>query len=71
MRFSVSWKAYCLRDDAERDAWRHHTDDLNYDAIVTRLVEDLRDRGRIAGEVEHDRELGLVLIDEYVRFPPN
>jgi hypothetical protein len=69
LRFSVSWKAYCLRDDAERDAWRHHTDDLNYDAIVARLVADLRDRGRIAGEVEHDRELGLVLIDEYVRFP--
>jgi hypothetical protein len=69
LRFSVSWKAYCLRDEPEREAWRHHTDDLTYDRIVTRLVEDLRDRGRVAGDVARDRELGLVMIDEYVRFP--
>lgn len=69
LRFSVSWKAYCLRDDAERDAWRDHTDDLDYERIVTRLVEDLRDRGRIVGDVARDRELGLLMIDEYVQFP--
>lgn len=69
LRFSVSWKAYCLRDEAERDAWQDHTDDLHYDAIVARLLDDLRGRGRIRGDVDHDRRLGLLLIDEYVRFP--
>ncbi|HSO96980.1 MAG TPA: hypothetical protein VLV81_13185 [Acidimicrobiia bacterium] len=69
LRFSVSWKAYCLRDEAERHAWQHHTDDLDYDTIVGRLLEDLRARGRVSGEVDQDRTLGLRLIDEYIRFP--
>jgi len=69
LRFSVSWKAYCLRDDDERASWLEHRDDLTTDRVVARLVEDLRDRGRVHGPVRPDRELGLLLIDEYVRFP--
>ena len=49
LRFSVSWKAYCFRDDAERDAWRAHADDLTVDAVVDRLVADLHERGRVRG----------------------
>ena len=45
LRFSVSWKAYCFADDAERDAWRDHADDLTLDAVVDRLVDDLRRAG--------------------------
>lgn len=70
LRFSVSWKAYCFADERERDAWRMHTDDLTIDDVVGRLVADLATRGRVPGpDVPRDRELGLVLIDEYVRFP--
>jgi hypothetical protein len=69
LRFSVSWKAYCFRDDDERDAWRTHRDDLDYDLILERLVADLRARGRVGDDVVPDRELGLTLIDEYVHFP--
>jgi hypothetical protein len=69
LRFSVSWKAYCFRDAHERDTWRDHLDDLTIDLIVDRLVEDLRARGRVSGDVARDAELGLLLIDEYVRFP--
>jgi hypothetical protein len=69
LRFSVSWKAYCFRDEAERDAWRDHADDLTVTTVVDRLVDDLRDRGRVEGDVARDSELGLLLIDEYVRFP--
>src|SRR4029079_12746853 len=50
LRFSVSWKAYCFRDEAERDAWRDHADDLTLDADVNRLVADLAERGR--GELD-------------------
>ena len=50
LRFSVSWKAYCFADEAERDAWREHTDDLSLDAILDTLVADLRARGRITGD---------------------
>jgi hypothetical protein len=69
LRFSVSWKAYCFADEAERAAWRDHTDDLTADAIVTRLVDDLVARDLVAPDVPIDRELGLRMIDEYVRYP--
>ncbi len=69
LRFSVSWKAYCFRDEAERDAWRSHTDDLSLDAILDVLVDDLTARGRARRDAPRDRELALTMIDEYVRFP--
>lgn len=69
LRFSVSWKAYCFADEAERAAWRDHTDDLTTDAIVARLVDDLVEREVVAPDVPIDRALGLRMIDEYVRYP--
>ena len=69
VRFSISWKAYCFADEAERRAWREHRDDLALDAILDRLVDDLRERGRIDGERPEPTSLALLLIDEYVRFP--
>jgi hypothetical protein len=68
LRFSVSWKAYCFAGEAERRAWREHLDDLHYDRIVARLVDDLRSRGREPERVPRS-ELGALMIDEYVRFP--
>ena len=71
LRYSVSWKAYCFADDAERAAWAAHTDDLSLEQILGRLVADLCERGRLAGQDHElaDAELGRLLIDEYVRFP--
>jgi hypothetical protein len=69
LRFSVSWKAYCFRDDAERDAWRAHADDLTVAVVVDRLVADLRERGRVHGEPARTPELGLLMIEEYIHFP--
>jgi hypothetical protein len=69
VRFSISWKAYCFADEAERRAWREHRDDLVLDRILDRLVEDLRTRGRVAGDRPDPTSLALLLIDEYVRFP--
>jgi hypothetical protein len=69
LRFSVSWKAYCFADAAERDAWREHRDDLSLEPVLDRLVDDLRARGRLSGERPAHTELALQLIDEYVRFP--
>jgi hypothetical protein len=70
IRFSISWKAYCFADEAERHAWREHRDDLALDGILARLVDDLRARGRLAGERPEPTELALLLIEEYIRFPP-
>ena len=69
LRFSVSWKAYCFADEHERDTWRDHRDDLTVDVILDRLVDDLRTRGRVVGDVTRDASLGQLLIDEYIRFP--
>jgi hypothetical protein len=69
LRFSVSWKAYCFRDAYERDTWREHRDDLTLDVILDRLIDDLRARDRVSGDVARDAALGQLLIDEYVAFP--
>jgi hypothetical protein len=69
LRFSISWKAYCFAHEAERDAWKSHTDDLDLDWIVGRLVDDLRARGRIDGDVPPHPDLALTIIDEYIKFP--
>jgi hypothetical protein len=70
LRFSVSWKAYCFADEAEREAWHRHSDDLSVDAVVDRLVDDLRSRGRIGGERPSDVALVETIIDEYIPYPP-
>ena len=71
LRLSISWKAYCFTDEAERDAWRANTDDLSLDVVLDALADDLVARGRLqaAGERPPDAEFGRLLIDEYVHFP--
>jgi hypothetical protein len=68
LRYSVSWKAYCFVDEAERDAWRAHSADLELTTVLDALVADLERRGH-TGVSASSRELGRLLIDEYVRFP--
>ena len=70
IRFSISWKAYCFADAKERCAWREHREDLVLERILDLLVEDLRARGRLEGERPDPTSLALMLIDEYVKFPP-
>ena len=69
LRFSISWKAYCFADDAERSAWQEHSDDLQLEVILERLVADLRTRGRLSGERPSSTDLALLIIDEYIKFP--
>ena len=69
IRFSVSWKAYCFADEAERDAWRTHADDLDLDVILAELVTDLRARGLLTVDELSERDLALLLIDTYEQFP--
>jgi hypothetical protein len=64
LRYSASWKAYCFADDAVRDAWSSHADDLTLDVILTRLLDDLG-----VDRPESDTELGKLLIDRYITFP--
>jgi hypothetical protein len=70
LRFSVSWKAYCYRDEDEERTVREHGDDLTRERVIETLVSDLRRRGRIEGAVPSDTELAVAIIDEYIVFPP-
>jgi hypothetical protein len=69
LRFSVSWKAYCFRDEAERRTWAEHRDDLALAAIVERLVADLRRQGVLGAVVPETEALARAIIDHYIRFP--
>jgi len=69
LRLSISWKAYCFADDAERQTWQQHSDDLALDTILDRLVDDLRARGRVRGDRPAPTDLALQIIDEYIKFP--
>jgi hypothetical protein len=69
LRFSVSWKAYCFRNEEERASWREHANDLTLDVILDALVDDLVARDACAPDVVRDAELGQLLIDTYIRFP--
>jgi len=67
VRFSVSWKAYCYRDEAERLLVDEHRDDLSLDGILEALRADLRTRG---AEIPSDETaFARLLIDTYIRFP--
>ncbi|MCG8592034.1 MAG: hypothetical protein MJE66_22280 [Proteobacteria bacterium] len=70
MRFSVSWKAYCFEDEAERRHWREHSDDLGLETVLGTLESDLRRRGRLTGVRPDNRAFAELLVAEYVRFPP-
>ncbi len=69
VRFSVSWKAYCYADEAERRMVAEHTDDLTRPQIMDALLADLRKRGRLGDTLPNGSDLALLMIDEYIRFP--
>ena len=69
LRFSVSWKAYCYADEAERRMAEEHSDDIERDRAVARLIEDMRERGSLGGSLPDQTQLGLEIIKEYIKFP--
>ena len=70
LRFSISWKAYCYADEAEERLVREHREDLSRARVLELLVADLRRRGRITDAVPSDTDLALLIIREYIQYPP-
>ena len=71
LRYSLSWKAMCFPDHESHRLWLDRGDDLDLDTIVPRLVDELVRRGVLEG-ANHglgERQLGELLIDEFVPFP--
>ncbi|MEE8509405.1 MAG: hypothetical protein V3T07_10095 [Myxococcota bacterium] len=70
LRFSVSWKAYCYADEADRRRVHEHSEDQDRRFVLDTLSADLRERGRIGDKLPDDTELALTIIDEYIAYPP-
>ncbi len=70
MRFSISWKAYCFRNEQERETWRSGADDLELEEVLGTLERDLRERGRIGTERPAQKEFAQAMVEESVKFPP-
>ena len=69
LRLSVSWKAYCFGDEADRESWRTHRDDLSEDVVIDTLIADLVARGLVGPDPARDGALGALMIETYVRYP--
>ncbi len=67
VRLSLQWKAYVYADEAERERGRGSV--LDFDSAVDRLVQELRDRGRITGAMPDEVDLALLMMEEFIKLP--
>ncbi len=69
LRYSISWKAYCFRNEDEEGLWRDGGDDLSMEFILDRLETELRRLGMLDGPRPEPTEFALLLVKTFVRFP--
>lgn len=69
LRYSISWKAYCFRDAAEKQLWQDGSDDLAPDFILERLETQLRQLGVLEGPKPEPTTFAMLLVKTFVRFP--
>ena len=69
LRLSIQWKAHCFADEAARERFVGHTDDLRLETAIERLARDLRERGALTGARPDDTALAILMIETYVDFP--
>jgi hypothetical protein len=70
VRFTVSWKGYCFRDEAEQRAWAEHSDDLSMEFILERLTDDLLERGLLKVRNPDNVTMARAIVDAYYHAPP-
>ncbi len=69
LRYSISWKAYCFRDEDEKRLWQDGTDNLAVDFILDRLENELRRIGILEGPRPEPTTFAMMLVKSFVRFP--
>lgn len=73
VRCSISWKAYCFADEAERAATEHPdpATALRPQGCIDTLTGELCARGRLRSRRHglSEEELARVIIDEFIPFP--
>lgn len=69
LRYSISWKAYCFRDDAEKKLWQDGSDNLEVEFILERLEAELRRLEILQGPRPEPTTFAMMLVKSFVRFP--
>jgi hypothetical protein len=69
LRYSISWKAYCFKDEAEKATWSDKSDDLTLDDILDVLEAALRSRGVLTTQRPDPSSFAQMLVSEFIRFP--
>lgn len=69
IRYSISWKAYCFANAQEKSRWESGADDLSLAYILSRLEDDLRQRGAIGSTRPDATEFAITMVNNYVKFP--
>jgi hypothetical protein len=69
LRYSISWKAYCFKDEAEKATWSDKSDDLTLDGILDVLEAALRSRGVLKTQRPDPSSFAQMLVSEFIRFP--
>ena len=68
LRYSISWKGYCFKDEAEEALWRSGSDDLSISFILN-LEEDLRAKSALTGDRPDPTAFATMMVGHYIRFP--
>ena len=71
LRYSISWKAYCFKDEAEQQQWQNGDDELSLEFILDTLEKELHTRGVITGDRPNPTDFALQLVGTFVQFPKN
>ena len=69
LRYSISWKAYCFKDEDEEALWRDGSDDLSLEFILERLETQLQEMGILDGPRPEPTTFAMMLVKSFVRFP--
>ena len=69
LRYSISWKAYCFKDEAEQAKWATQSDDLTLEQILDTLEAELSARGLLSSTRPEPTAFAQLLVDTFIRFP--
>jgi hypothetical protein len=69
LRYSISWKAYCFRNEQEQARWRQGADELSVEQILETLEKKLCRDGVLSGSRPEPTEFALMLVKHFVHYP--
>ncbi|MEP4148295.1 MAG: hypothetical protein ABJL54_13845 [Halioglobus sp.] len=69
IRYSISWKGYCFKDQEERSLWESGSDDLTLDQIIDLFERDLRQSGRMKGDRPEPDDFAQMMVETYIHYP--